>query len=57
MTAYIVHVSNKSDFHGVYTDPEKAKLECFLCNEQDPFRYFGQLLQLNLQQTLLWNLY
>ena len=46
MTAYIVHVTNKSDFrsinitvnHGVYTDLEKAKLECFLCNEQDPFR-------------------
>ena len=41
MTVYIVHVTNKSDFHGVYTNPEKAKLECFLCNEQDPFRYWG----------------
>ena len=40
MTVYIVHVSRGSDFHGVYTDPEKAKLECFMCNEQDPFRYW-----------------
>ena len=40
MTVYIVHVSYESDFHRVYTDPEKAKRECFVCNEQDPFRYW-----------------
>lgn len=40
MTVYIVHVSRGFDFHGVYIDPEKAKLECFMCNEQDLFRYW-----------------
>ena len=41
MTVYIVHVSHGFDFHGVYTDPKKAKLECFMCNEQDPVRYWA----------------
>ncbi len=56
MTEYIVHVSHKSDFHGVYTDPEKAKLECF-CVMNRIHLDIGILLQLNSQQTLLWNLY
>lgn len=41
MTAYIVHVSNKSDFHGVYTDLITAQQACYICNEEDPFRYWA----------------
>ena len=42
MTVYIVftnHITNP-EFYGVYTDLEKAKLECSVCNEQDLIRYW-----------------
>lgn len=40
MTVYIVHLSNHSDFHGVYTDLTTAQQACYTCNEEDQFRYW-----------------
>ena len=40
MTVYIVHLINHSDFHGVYTDLTTAEQACYICNEEDPFRYW-----------------
>ena len=40
MTVYIVHSRGHSDFHGVYTDLTTAQQACYICNEEDPFRYW-----------------
>ena len=40
MTVYIVHLKNHSNFHGVYTDISIAQQACYVCNEDDPFRYW-----------------
>ena len=41
MTVYIVHLRGNSDFNGVYTDLTTAQQACYICNEEDPFRYWG----------------
>lgn len=41
MTVYIVHLRNHADFNGVYTDLATAQQACYVCNENDPFRYWG----------------
>ncbi len=40
MTIYIVHLRGHSDFNGVYTDLITAQQACYICNEEDPFRYW-----------------
>lgn len=41
MTVYIVHLRGHYDFNGVYTDLIRAQQACYICNEEDPFRYWG----------------
>ena len=43
MTVYIVFTNHltKPEVYGAYTDLEKAKSECFVCNENDPIRYWS----------------
>ena len=41
MTVYIVHISKHANFNGVYTDLTTAQQACYICNEKDPFRYWG----------------
>ena len=40
MIVYIVHLRKDSYFHGAYTDVAIAQQVCYMCNENDPFRYW-----------------
>ena len=40
MTVYIVYCRGYSDFNGVYTDLTTAQHACYVCNEEEPFRYW-----------------
>ena len=59
MTVYIVHRRSHSALNGVYTDLTTAQQACYVCNEEDPFRYWDitpiELITDSFMESVLTN--